>query len=90
MIAMRIPSTTTCREHRDHHEHSDVNDQEDQEDEGVLTDKQMTRIKTGGDSLTRDSVPAKIFVKMPLKIQVCAQLHSFTVAHLILLGMTVR
>ena len=29
-----------------------------------LTDKQMTRIKTGGDSLTRDSVPAKIIVKI--------------------------
>ena len=47
-----------------------------------LTDKQMTRIKTGGDSLTRDSVPAKIIVKTPLKMP-CS-------VHLILLGMTVR
>ena len=29
----------------------------------ALTDKQMTRIKTGGDSLTRDSVPANSFSK---------------------------
>ena len=28
-----------------------------------LTDKKMTRIRTGGDSLTRDSVPAKLMVK---------------------------
>ena len=25
----------------------------------ILTDKQMTRIKTGGDSFTRESVPVK-------------------------------
>ena len=46
----------------------------------VLTDKQMTRIKTGGDSLTRDSVPAKIIVKDAPKMP----------CPLILLGMTVR
>ena len=81
---MRIPSTTTCREHRDRHEHRDANDQEDQEDEGVLTDKQMTRIKTGGDSLTRDSVPeeklSKNYPQDPLHSVQCA--HTCTVSHL--------
>ena len=36
MIAMRIPSTTTCREHRDYDERSDANDQEDEEDDELI------------------------------------------------------
>ena len=43
MIAMRIPSTTTCREHRDYDEHSDPNDQEDEEDDELIDEDNSHR-----------------------------------------------